>query len=66
MEKHPNTKISFGNIELSLYNNINDEIQEDVDSFQDLPDESIYYQMQNGEKFVIYKDDELLLMQTNY
>ena len=64
MEKHPNAKISFGNIKSILYNNIYAEIPKDVDSFQDLPQESIYYHMQNGEKFVIYQDDELLLMQT--
>ena len=64
IEKHTKVKVSFGNIKSSLYNNINAKIPEDVDSFQDLPHESIYYYMSNGEKFVIYQDDDLLLMQT--
>lgn len=63
-EKYPKAKISFGNIKKSLYNNINAEIPQDIDSFEDLPHEYVYYNMLDGEKFVFYQDEELMLMQT--
>jgi len=63
-ETHPNAKIFFSNIKSSLYNTINEEIPKDVESFEDLPEDSVYYYMQNGEKFVFYKDEEIFLMQT--
>ncbi len=66
MEKHPNDKISFGDIKSTLYNNINAEIPKDVDLFQELPQESIYYHMQNGEKFVFFKVMNFCLCKLNY
>ena len=56
-ETHSNAKIFFSNIKSSLYNTINEEIPKDVESFEDLPEDSVYYYMQNGEKLVFYKDE---------
>ena len=40
-----------------MYNTINEEIPKDVESFEDLSEDSAYYYMQNGEKLVFYKDE---------
>ena len=50
-------KYFFSNIKYLLYNTINEEIPKDVESFEDLPEDSVYYYMQNGEKLVFYKDE---------
>lgn len=54
--KKIDTQISYTKIKSSVYNTINLEFPKDVESFEDIPDESYYYYMENWEKFVFYKD----------
>ena len=55
---------SFDSIKTTLYKEVNQSFPNNITSFEDAPDESIYYQTFNNQKFLLYKDDEVIIFQS--
>ena len=55
---------SFNTIKNCLYKEINKVLPDDIVNLEMAPEESIYYNTLKGENFVIYKDADLLVLQS--
>ena len=55
---------SFDSIKTTLYKEINKSFPINIVSFEDAPDESIYYQTISNQKFLLYKDEEVIIFQS--
>ena len=52
---------SFDNIKYNIYRYINKNIPKNIDSFNELPEESDFYKTIKGNQFLIYKTDNILI-----
>ena len=55
---------SFNTIKNCLYKEINKVLPDDIVNLEMAPEESIYYNTLKGENFVIYKDADLIVLQS--
>ena len=55
---------TFTTIKNTLYKQANKILPDDIANLASAPDESIYYKTLKDEKFVIYKDEDLMIMQS--
>ena len=56
---------SFNSIKSSLFNAISSSLPLDLDSFDNIPDESIYYNTIHNHKFLYFKNNKICIFQSN-
>ena len=56
---------SFTSIKSTLYNTVSNSLPQDVDSFDNIPEESIYYNTINNHKFLYFKNNRICIFQSD-
>ena len=56
----------FKNIKASIYRYINKNIQKDIDNISEMPEESEYYKTLNGEEYLCYKGEKILIFMSEF
>ena len=56
----------FKNIRASIYRYINKNIPKDVDKISEMPEESEYYKTLNGDEFLCYKGENILIFMSEF
>ena len=55
---------SYDDIKSGLYKNMSKILPEEVNSFDDIPDDSIYYKTIDEENFMFFKNDKIIIFQS--
>ena len=56
----------FKNVRASIYRYINKNIPKDVDNISEIPEESEYYKTLNGEEYLCYKGENILIFMSEF
>ena len=54
---------AFDSIKSGLYKNINSKLPKEVENFEDMPDDSIYYKTISNDDFLYYKNNNVVIFQ---
>ena len=63
--KH-NDNPSFNNVRASICRYINKKIPKDIEDINDLPEESEYYNIIKGDKFMFYKSGKIIIFMSKF
>ena len=57
---------SFSSVRASIYRYINKNVPKDIEDINDLPEESEYYNTIKGDKFLFYKNENILIFMSTF